>query len=146
MNAKDYLGQAYRIDQRINCKIEQVSSLHSLATKATTTVSDMPGSPTRNTHRMENIIVKILDIEEEINTEITSLVDLKAEIMGVIKGLDNLEFQMLLELRYLCYKPWEQIALDLNYSVNNIFKMHKRALEELEVSSTYKGIISSKNN
>ncbi|WP_312072143.1 hypothetical protein [Anaerotignum propionicum] len=41
MTAKEYLGQAYRLDQRINSKIEQVSSLHTLATKATSTISDM---------------------------------------------------------------------------------------------------------
>ena len=50
---KEYMNQAYRIDQRINAKIEQVSSLHSLATKATSTLSDMPGSGTRNVTRME---------------------------------------------------------------------------------------------
>lgn len=33
MTAKEYLGQAYRLDQRINSKIEQVSSLNELATK-----------------------------------------------------------------------------------------------------------------
>ena len=40
MTNKEYLGQAYRIDQRINSKIEQVSSLRELATKATATISD----------------------------------------------------------------------------------------------------------
>lgn len=53
MKIKEYLGQAYRIDHRINSKLEQISSLHDLATKATST----PGSATRNIHRMEDIIV-----------------------------------------------------------------------------------------
>ena len=35
MTAKDYLTQAYRIDQRINSKLEQVASLRELTTKAT---------------------------------------------------------------------------------------------------------------
>ncbi len=33
MTAKEYLNQAYRLDQRINAKLEQVSSLNQLATK-----------------------------------------------------------------------------------------------------------------
>ena len=37
MTAKEYLGQAYRLDQRINSKLEQVGSLSDLATKVTTT-------------------------------------------------------------------------------------------------------------
>jgi DhnA family fructose-bisphosphate aldolase class Ia len=31
MNAKDYLNKAYRLDQRINSKLEQVESLNALA-------------------------------------------------------------------------------------------------------------------
>lgn len=135
MNVKEYLGQAYRIDQRINSKIEQVSSLHSLATKATSTLTDMPGSPNRNIHRMEDVIVKIIDLENEINQDIDKLVDLKAEIMGVIKGVDNPEYQTLLELRYLCFKPWEQIAMEMGYSINNLFKMHRKALSEIKDGS-----------
>ena len=133
LNAKDYLGQAYRIDQRINSKIEQVSSLNNMATKATSTITDMPGSATRNIHRMEDVIAKIIDMQAEINADIDKLVDLKAEIMDAIKSVDNLEYQTILELRYLCYKPWEQIAIELGYSVNNVFKMHRKALEEFKV-------------
>ena len=131
-NAKEYLGQAYRIDQRINSKIEQVSALNNMAIKATSTISDMPGSATRNIHRMEDVIVKIIDLQNEINADIDELVDFKAEVMSVIKSIDNLEYQTLLELRYLCFKPWEQIAIELGYSINNVFKMHRKAIELLE--------------
>ena len=131
-NAKEYLGQAYRIDQRINSKIEQVSALNNIATKATSTISDMPGSATRNIHRMEDVIVKIINLQDEIKADIDELVDIKAEVMSVIKSIDNLEYQTLLELRYLCFKPWEQIAIELGYSINNVFKMHRKAIELLE--------------
>lgn len=130
-NAKEYLGQAYRNDQRINSKIEQVSALNNMATEATSTISDMPGSATRNIHRMEDVIVKIIDLQNEINADIDELVDLKAEVMNIIKSIDNLEYQTLLEIRYLCFKPWEQIAIELGYSINNVFKMHRKAIELL---------------
>ncbi|MDY4097195.1 MAG: hypothetical protein SOY47_10810 [Lachnospiraceae bacterium] len=102
--ARTYLEQAYRIDQRINSKIEQVASLHNLATKANSTLTDMPGSPNRNIHRMEDIIVKIVDLENDINQDIDMLVDLKTEIMQVIKKVDDLELQTLLEQRYLNFR------------------------------------------
>ena len=52
MTAKEYLGQAYHIDQRIDSKIMQTESLHALATKATATLNDAPVSNTKNTHSM----------------------------------------------------------------------------------------------
>lgn len=131
--AKEYLGQAYRIDQRINSKIEQVSSLHSLAVKASATLSDMPGSPNRNLHRMEDVIVKIADLEEQINGDISFLVNLKKEIADVIKAVDNLECQTLLELRYLCFKTWEQIAVDMGYKVRHVYRLHDEAVQKIKI-------------
>ena len=93
MNAKEYLRQARYLDTQINTKLQQVESLHGLATKATSTLSDMPGSPTRNTHRMEDIIIKILMLENEINEDIDALVDLKNEILGVIKAVEDEELR-----------------------------------------------------
>lgn len=132
MKIKEYLGQAYRIDHRINSKLEQISSLHDLATKATSTISDMPGSATRNIHRMEDIIVKIMDLEEEVNKDIDALVDLKMDITHLIKLVDNHEYQIILEQRYLCFKTWEQISVDMGYSIQHTFRLHDKALKEVE--------------
>ena len=133
MTAKEYLTQAYRIDQRINSKLEQVSSLRDLSTKATSTLSDVPPSGTRNVHRMEDVICKIVMLENEINAEIDHLVDLKREIREVISAVKNLECQTLLELRYLCFKTWEQIAVEMGYSLEHTIRMHRKALEKVVI-------------
>ena len=129
MTAKEYLGQAYRLDQRIKSKLEQVLSLRGLTTKATATMSDMPGGGSRNVYKMQDIIAKIVDLEDDINRDIDALVDLKREMVSVIKAVENPEYQTLLELRYLCFKTWEQIAVDMNYSIEYTFRLHKKALE-----------------
>ena len=131
MTTKEYLAQAYRIDQRINSKLEQIVSLRELATKATSTLSDTPPSGSRNVHSMEGIIVKMIELENEINADIDVLVDLKKEIMSIIKKINNPEQQTLLELRYLCFKTWEQIAVDMGYSIQNAYKVHDRAIENI---------------
>lgn len=136
MTAKEYLSQAYRLDQRIDAKIEQVMSLRNLAAKATSTLSDAAPSGTQNVHRMEDIIIKIIDFENEINADIDRLVDLKREIMRGIKALPNLEYQTLLELRYLCFKSWEQIAIEMNYSIQHIYRMREKAFKEIVVPET----------
>ena len=131
MTAKEYLGQAYRLDQRINSKLEQVMSLRDLATKATSTLSDVAPSGTRNVHRMEDIIVKIVDLENEINRDIDNLVDLKRDMVSVIKAVTDPEYQTLLELRFLCFRTWEQIAVDMNYSIQHIYRLYDKALKEI---------------
>ena len=133
MTAKEYLGQAYRLDQRLNSKLEQVLSLRELTTKATATMSDMPGGGSRNVYKMQDIIGKIVDLENEINADIDKLVDLKREMVAVIKAVENPEYQTLLELRYLCFKTWEQIAVDMKYSTRNVYMLHDAAISAIKI-------------
>ena len=70
---KNELMKAFRIEQDINNKMEQIVSLRELATKASNVLSDMPGNPNRNIHKTEDIIVKFIGMEEELKKEITSL-------------------------------------------------------------------------
>jgi len=136
MTAKEYLGQAYRLDQRINSKLEQVLSLRDLTKMATATMSDMPCSVSPFVYKMQDIIVKIVDLENEINADIDQLVDLKREMVGVIKAVENPEYQTLLELRYLCFKTWEQIAVNMDYGIDNVFKLHQKALKLVVLPAT----------
>lgn len=136
MTAKEYLGQAYRLDQRINSKIEQVASLNELATKCTSSLTGMPRNPNRATSTMADAVAKIIDLQAEINRDIDRLVDLKREIVSVIKSIDNLEYQTLLEKRYLCFLTWEQIAVDMGYDLRYLHKLHNRALLKVEIPAT----------
>lgn len=131
MNAKDYLNKAYWLDQRINSKLEQIESLNALATKASSTLSDMPRSPNRATSKMADAIDKMIDLQTEINKDIDMLVDLKAEIVETIKSVKNQEYQTLLEKRYLCFETWEQIAVGMNYSLRWVHNLHGKALNDL---------------
>lgn len=136
MTAKEYLGQAYRLDQRINSKLEQVASLNELATKCTSTLTGMPRNPNRGTSAMADAVGKIVDLQAEINRDIDRLVDLKREMVRLIKAVDDTEYQTLLELRYLCFKTWEQIAVDMGYNVRHVYRLHDEAVESITVPQT----------
>ena len=77
MTAREYLTQARMIDSRINSKLMELQRARELATKATGLVSDMPRNPSPDLQQMESRVVKIVDLEREINAEIDELVDLK---------------------------------------------------------------------
>jgi DNA-directed RNA polymerase specialized sigma subunit len=128
-NSKEFLSKAYLIDKRITGKIEQILRLRELAMKANSVLSDMPPNTTRNFRKMEEAIIKMVDLENEISEDINYLVDLKQKIVKAIKKVGDPEYQTLLELRYLCFKTWSQIAVDLHYGIDNVFKIHKKALK-----------------
>ena len=136
MTAKEYLGQAYRLDQRINSKLEQIRSLNELAAKCTSTITGMPKNPSHSTTMMEEAVGKIVDLQTEIDGDIGQLVDLKRDMVSIIKAVQNTEYQTLLELRYLCFKTWEQIAVAMGYNLRHVYRLHDEAVESIKVPQT----------
>ena len=131
--AKNYLMGAKYIDISIRCKLAQIDSLNDLATKATATLSDMPGGPNRNIHRLEDVIVKIIDLQNEISEDINDLIATKENINRSISGLDDREERTVLEERYLRGSKWEDIARTCDCSMRQIFRIHDGALKKIEI-------------
>jgi hypothetical protein len=104
MTTKTYLSQARYLDMRIKSKLQQIDSLNELATTCTSVLTGMPRNPSASVSRMADAVCKIVDLQAEINRDIDMLVDLKKEIMGVIKAVANPEHQTLLEKRSACRK------------------------------------------
>lgn len=133
MTAKEYLLQARYLDNRIASKREQIQNLNDLATKCTSTWSDMPRSQNTGRSRMADCVIQIIDLENEISADMLQLINLKREITETINKVENDEYKTILEKRYLCWLTWEQIAVDLNYSVMHIHRMHGEALKAVVV-------------
>ena len=136
MTPKEYLNQAYWLDRRIDSKLEQLSALRDTATKTTAVMEGELVSHTRNVHSLQDVIAKIVDMQEEINSDIDALVDLKRDIMRTIKAVDSPEHQTLLELRYLCFKRWEEISVMMNYNLRYLYQLHDDALKKVVIPET----------
>ena len=132
MTAKEYLSQARYLDARINTKIKQLEALNTLATSATSVLTGMPHSPNKATSKMADIVDKIVDLQAEINRDIDALVDLKGEMRSKLEMVPAEDYKAILEMRYLCFMSWEQIASNLGLSVSYTYKLHDRALKGFE--------------
>ena len=133
MEAKEYLKLAWKVDQQIDDKIEQINILKELSEKTTAVLSDMPGKSTRNIHSREEVITRMMDSEEALNQEVLKLIEIRENVRAAIAGVENVECRMLLEERYLCYHGWNEIAEDMGYSLDNVYKLHRKALKEINI-------------
>jgi len=133
MNAKEYLSQAIWLDQMIDSKLEQLATLKSLAMKVTSsyTKEKICGGNIEKS-KMESTMVKVIDLENEINADIDRLVDLKKDIQDTINMMDDINQQLLLELRYLSGKGWDEIAASMGYDPRTVYRIHGKALKEFE--------------
>jgi len=64
-------------------------------------------------------------LETEINTGIANLMQLKQEIGESIRSINSMECETLLEMRYLTFLGWNQIA-----------HLHRKALSLVKVPET----------
>lgn len=132
MNPKEYLSQARFLDASIKTKVEQIEALNALATSCTAVISDMPRNPNRGGSKMADAVMKIIELQDEINKDMIELVNLKRQIMDVIKSVSSLEYQTILEKRYLSFISWERIAVELGYSIQHTYRLHDKALREVD--------------
>lgn len=132
MKAKEYLSQAIRLDHRISSRLEQLENLKALAMRVTSNLTQEKVSGGRNIRGpFENTMAKIIDLEKEINQEVDQFIELKQEIMDTICQVEDVNCQLVLEKRYISGKSWGDISLELGYSPDGVFKIHRRGLKEI---------------
>lgn len=130
MNVKEYLSQSFKLDQRINSKLEQVSVLRNLALKTTSVLQDSKVQGTKQCSPMENALVKLLSLEEEINDNVDQLIELKRELADFVSNIQNPSHRLLLELRYLGGSTWEEVSSIMGYDLRWVYRLHRKALKE----------------
>ena len=130
MTIRDYLFQAYRLDQRIDSNIREVSTLRKMMGSIS---SPVLGDRVQTTRPAEAPFVrsleKIMALEEKINSEIDLLVSLKEQIRGVIAAVPDTDERMVLSYRYVHNLTWEEISDELNESVSTVKRRHRSALD-----------------
>lgn len=134
MNAREYLSQAYRLDQRINSDLEEVGRLRMMTSAI--------GSPAFN-ERVQTSpngdapfvrsIEKIMLMENQIDREVDLYVDLKDQIRDVIAAVENTDEQMVLRYRYIHNDTWEKIGEILKADARTVRRWHDDALKHVKI-------------
>lgn len=134
MTAKEYLQQLHKMDVFINQRNQEkadlrarLSSIGSIDYTKERVQTSLSGGAS-----YEQQIIRIIDLENEIDSLINDYVDLKHKIISEIHDLNNTDQIKVLYKRYVLGEKFEQIAIDLNFSIRNVYKVHGYALQEFQ--------------
>ena len=134
MTAKEYLSQAYRLDQRIDSNIAEITRLREMACGISSPSWEEKVQTSRNTDApFVRCLEKIIDLEKLVYSEIDTLVDLKRQIRTTIERVPNTDEQLVLRYRYIHNCTWEQIGNELNADARTIRRWHGDALQKVKV-------------
>lgn len=126
-----YLSQIEYIDNMINVKQQEIDSLRAKATSMQMNTDSERVQSSGCKDKIGDYCSKIVDLCEEINSDIDDFVDKKADVMHTIDKLENLEERRLLYYRYFQYLPFSKIAHEMNISERHIYRMHKAAVHHI---------------
>lgn len=129
--AVNYLSQIEYIEEMIGEKQDIIDSLRSsiTGTSASTESERVQTSPK---NRLGETCAKIVDLCEQLNRDIDSFVDMKAEVIQTIdQYVDDLKERRLLYLRYLKFIPIESCAKELRISRATAYNFHKAAMQKI---------------
>ena len=127
--AEEFLSRAYRLDQQIQSKVDQLRFLRACMSGAALCCTDVKVQNSGPDSRVEDAVLKIMEEERIINEEIDHLVDIKREIREVISRVEDVDQRLVLEERNLLFKTWKEICDDLGASLRWVQTKHREAVE-----------------
>lgn len=126
--AKEYFAQIKKTDRLIQRLKGTVATLRSglisqsYEVKPDRVHSSCPQNP------LEAGMIKILDFEREITARIEELYITRKDAFERIRNISDLDQQNVLIARYCQDKKWEKIAIELNFSISQVYRIHGAAL------------------
>lgn len=138
---KDYLSQAYRLDRHIESLIverDDITKLKDKCMKCTVSYENDGSQSGSHSNSTESALVTYIDrlseYEQELTQQIDKYLDIKRKIKQIIALVPQKEHQDILMKRYINFEKWEQIACEMNYSYRHTTKLHKEAIEKMEIA------------
>lgn len=134
MTAKEYLNQAYRLNELIASDVEELERLRDLAVRIT---GINYGERVQSSRDPDPPFIRYLDdireMEKKLQRELCALVELKKQITGSLERIEDREERLVLTYRYLDNRTWEQIASLLNVSDRTVHRVHASALRSFSM-------------
>lgn len=129
--AKVFLNRGYRSKERIAAKEERIRNWRQIAEACTMEIKPFASFNKTPAKKIENCACNIVDLQNEIADEINELIAVEREISAAIsESCSDETYKAILEMRYLCYYKWEEIAVKLHVTFRWVMTLHKRALKE----------------
>lgn len=132
MNTREYLWQvkalSLKIDQRQKQRLELESSITGM--KSIQYDSDRVQSSHRDS--LCDRITSLISLQTDISDLMTEYLGFKSKIIGQIQDLSDTRYVALLYKRYIEFKRFEVIAIEMGYDFTYIRRLHNKALKAFE--------------
>ena len=132
MDVEKWLEKVKKLDELIDAKIVERDRLFALATSLSPKpFDDMPHNKSVVKNPMEETVIKLIEMGHQINKLIDKYVDHKKEVIKSLEKLPATEYGVL-HRRYIQYMSFDDIANEMGYSRQTIWRYWKKGLNILK--------------
>ena len=130
MQVKQYLRQAYRLNELIEGNKKELEELKLMSTTIPSIdySKDVVQTSKEADASFTKIIHKALELERLIHEDTEKMICLKIEIRKTIDSVQDNEEKLLLRLRYLNFMQWDDVCDIMNISPRTAHRIHGSAL------------------
>lgn len=128
--AGDFLRSIKKSDTLIKRKTEQLERLRSMAEYRSPVLDGIGGSNGKDVRG--EMLAKIVDIEKELDHDISQLLENRMRAMKMIDSLSNPDMVSIMYMRYLDYRSWQEISFEVGKTIQWVLELNRRGLRELE--------------
>lgn len=133
MTAKEELRQIYSAQRRIKRMQSRRKAIAETMYDLRSPIMTKDKVQTSLTgDKMANLIAELEDLDNEIIDGIQKLTELQTAIIRKIESMADERQKDVLYSRYVEMKKWELIAVEMDYTMRNLFVLHGHALIEYE--------------
>ncbi|MCF0262423.1 MAG: hypothetical protein HUK23_05895 [Sphaerochaetaceae bacterium] len=134
MNKKEWLLRAKNISRIIEKKEKRLESIRSKLGDSAKALDGLGSSSTPHSPFEADLLFAI-DLEKEIQNLNAQLQQARTDIWYAIKGVSNPNVEEVLIYRYLDYKEWVDISRCMDFSLDYVYRLHRRGLESLKIGN-----------
>lgn len=133
MTKKEWLNRAWRLELEIRALEQEKDRAFGRACSTTGQTTD-DRVQTSKSNGSESRFASYAEYSMFLDKKIDQLYDVKKEVLDAIAEVDNPVYRALLTDRYINFKKWEQIAVDINYDYYHVIKrLHPRAVAKIKM-------------
>lgn len=129
---KEELKEYTETKREIEIIKEKIEYLESKKTSIKSQIiSDMPRGEAEQ-DKLGQLLIQIEELIDLYNEKFNKLFKQQVEIEKCIDKLDNALERNIMRLRYLQSMKWEKICVEVNYSWENVHRIHRKILSKIK--------------
>lgn len=133
MEIKEWLNRVRKIDLQIKNKLIEKQQWYDMALGITSNMEGERVQSSGSQSKMQDAIIKCVDMEKEIDALVDRLIDTKREVIQTIEQLDSPTQYNVLHLIYIQGKTLQEVADEYAMSYDWAATTHGRALKNVDL-------------